>query len=219
MPEKAVRTSRERQDGPDTPRVTRAVTSPQSPHPVHALQRRAGNRAVVAALGGPLQAKLTVGAAHDPYEAEADAVAGEVLRTLDAGVSPLGAPSASLHANEEEGGPHIHRIAAADAEVGLDGGTVSESVESRIRGARGHGQTLPRDTRAAMEGAFGAGFDGVRLHRGPEAEALNRSVGATAFTLGSDIFLGSDAPSLTSPAGKHLLAHELTHTIQQGGRR
>ena len=78
---------------------------------------------------------------------------------------------------------------------------------------------LPDAVRGPMEGAFGADFSSVKLHTGHEAESLNNHVGAMAFTVGSDIFLGRSAPSISSPSGQSLLAHELTHTIQQGGAR
>lgn len=69
-----------------------------------------------------------------------------------------------------------------------------------------------------MEQGFGgADFGNVRLHAGSEAAELNQRLGAQAFTLGSDIYLGAGTPALDSQAGQGLLAHELTHTMQQGG--
>jgi hypothetical protein len=67
-----------------------------------------------------------------------------------------------------------------------------------------------------MEGAFGADFGAVRLHEGAAAHDLNERLSARAFTVGRDIFLGSNAPAPTTGAGQELLAHELTHTLQQG---
>src|SRR6185312_10575323 len=64
-----------------------------------------------------------------------------------------------------------------------------------------------------MEDAFGSPFDEVRVHADPESQALNRSVQAQAFTVGSDVFLGSDAASSDTT----LIAHELTHVVQQRG--
>jgi hypothetical protein len=62
-----------------------------------------------------------------------------------------------------------------------------------------------------MEPAFGADFSGVRLHHDSESDALARSMTAKAFTTGADIFLRQDA----SPSDTSLLAHELTHVVQQ----
>jgi hypothetical protein len=68
-----------------------------------------------------------------------------------------------------------------------------------------------------MEGAFGADFSGVRLHIGDHAERLNRSMGSRAFTTGNRVFFGPGTYAPSSPAGRELLAHELTHVVQQGG--
>jgi hypothetical protein len=68
-----------------------------------------------------------------------------------------------------------------------------------------------------MEPRFGADFSSVRLHADSEAADLNRQVSAQAFTLGRDIYLGAGKTDVTSDSGKHLLAHELTHVVQQGG--
>ena len=67
-----------------------------------------------------------------------------------------------------------------------------------------------------MESRFGADFSGVRIHTGSGAEGLSASVSAQAFTHGNDIYFNSGKFSPGTEAGGHLLAHELTHTIQQG---
>ncbi|MBV9772855.1 MAG: DUF4157 domain-containing protein, partial [Gemmatimonadetes bacterium] len=97
------------------------------------------------------------------------------------------------------------------------GGEVDADVESSIRASRGAGQALDGATRGAMESAFGADFGAVRIHTGPRADALNRSLAARAFTTGSDIFFREGEYAPGSAAGKELLAHELTHVVQQGG--
>jgi hypothetical protein len=68
-----------------------------------------------------------------------------------------------------------------------------------------------------MEPRFGADFGGVRVHTGDRAAGMNRDLGAQAFTHGSHIYLGEGKNDTASPAGKRLLAHELTHVVQQGG--
>jgi hypothetical protein len=93
---------------------------------------------------------------------------------------------------------------------------VGNEVEQGIANARGGGQALPESVRGSMEGAFGADFSNVRVHTDAQSDTLNRSVGAKAFTQGSDIFFKSGAFQPESSDGQHLLAHELTHTIQQG---
>jgi hypothetical protein len=96
-------------------------------------------------------------------------------------------------------------------EVGLDGGPISDGLSSRINSKRGGGSSLDSGTLNRMEGAFGSRFDDVRIHTDTEADSLNRSVSARAFTTGSDIFFSSQA----SPSDSNLLAHELTHVVQQ----
>jgi hypothetical protein len=66
-------------------------------------------------------------------------------------------------------------------------------------------------TRSTMEASFGADFSGVRLHTDQESSQLNQRLGAAAFTTGNDIFMGSGASS----SDQGLLAHELTHVVQQ----
>lgn len=92
-----------------------------------------------------------------------------------------------------------------------------EEVEGQLQGLAGGGSPLPGEVREYMEPRFGADFGGVRVHSGGESAALNRSLSAQAFTHGQDIFLGEGAAPATSDAGKQLLAHELTHVVQQTG--
>jgi hypothetical protein len=101
----------------------------------------------------------------------------------------------------------------ASPEVGLEGGTISGDLSSRIQAQRGGGSSLDSGVQTSMEGALGDRFDDVRIHTGTEADALNRSVSAKAFTTGSDIFFSQNA----SPSDTSLLAHELTHVVQQRG--
>jgi hypothetical protein len=89
--------------------------------------------------------------------------------------------------------------------------------EARLSAQRGGGQPLPAETRAFMESRFGADFRGVRVHADGPAAQLNREIQARAFTHGSDIYFNQGRYSPGTDTGKELLAHELTHTIQQGG--
>ncbi|MGH8979894.1 MAG: DUF4157 domain-containing protein [Acidimicrobiales bacterium] len=112
----------------------------------------------------------------------------------------------------ERGRTTVRRV----AEVGAEGGELSTATEEAIRSARQGGTPLDAGTRTGMEDAFGADLSRVRLHTGREATELNEKVQAKAFTVGSDIFLRGARPDLQSRDGQTLLAHELTHTIQQG---
>lgn len=91
------------------------------------------------------------------------------------------------------------------------------NFESRLAEQQGRGQPLPGDTRSFMEDRFGVDFSGVRLHTDGEAEQLNRAVSAQAFTHGQDIYMGEGKSDLASSDGQKLIAHELTHVVQQSG--
>ena len=74
---------------------------------------------------------------------------------------------------------------------------------------------MPDRTRSKMESAFGADFSSVRIHEGPAARRLNEQLSARAFTVGSDVFFRRPMPSPDTSDGARLLAHELTHAMQQ----
>jgi hypothetical protein len=99
--------------------------------------------------------------------------------------------------------------------VGAEGGPVDDQVAGRIR--RSSGRPLDDTTRSTMEAGFGVDLANVRVHTGPDADEISRSLGASAFTLGSDIFFGAGRFEPGTAAGQHLLAHELAHTMQQTG--
>ncbi|MGE5596911.1 MAG: DUF4157 domain-containing protein [Hyphomicrobiales bacterium] len=96
-------------------------------------------------------------------------------------------------------------------EVGLEGGPVSQGIQDRINAARGNGAGLSVGFKEKMESSFGEDFSDVKVHRDTEADSLNRSITAKAFTIGSDIFLRNDV----GEGDHHTLAHELTHVVQQ----
>jgi len=93
---------------------------------------------------------------------------------------------------------------------------LDEATAGRINRARGGGQTLDTSIQAKMGESMGADFSGVRVHTGSESHALNEQLNAKAFTTGSDIFFRDGAYSPQSSGGQELLAHELTHVVQQG---
>jgi hypothetical protein len=159
------------------------------------------------------QAKLTVGAPDDAFEREADQVADRVMRMPEPGVQRMCA-----HCRKEMEGEGVVRRLCADCEEEMrakeePGRTpeVPRGFASRFAALQGGGRPLPASERAFFEPRFGRDFSNVRLHSGPAAGELARSVHARAFTLGSSIVLGA------GETGRQLLAHELTHVVQQGG--
>ncbi|BDA66014.1 hypothetical protein CAL7716_001800 [Calothrix sp. PCC 7716] len=100
---------------------------------------------------------------------------------------------------------------------GETGTAPASDVESSIKGARGGGQPMGDEIRQPMEQAFGTDFSGVKIHTDSRSHDLNQSVQARAFTTGNDIFFRQGEYSPGSNGGKELLAHELTHVVQQNG--
>ncbi len=92
---------------------------------------------------------------------------------------------------------------------------VSAEVEKSIERERGSGHVLDHEVRAQMESAFNADFSSVRVHTDAKADRLNRQLNARAFATGKDLFFRQSAYSPGSSSGRELLAHELTHVLQQ----
>ncbi|MBW1297383.1 DUF4157 domain-containing protein [Aquimarina litoralis] len=90
------------------------------------------------------------------------------------------------------------------------------SIESRLQSSKGSGSPLPKDTKTQMESGFGRDFSNVRVHTDSNAKQMSQDLGAQAFTHGNDIYFNEGKFDTSSNSGKHLLAHELTHTVQQG---
>jgi hypothetical protein len=96
-------------------------------------------------------------------------------------------------------------------------GSDMDAIERSIDQARGGGQGMDHGTRVQMESAFGADFSGVRIHTDARADGLSQSLSARAFTTGRDVFFRQGEYSPGSSSGRELLAHELTHVVQQNG--
>lgn len=163
----------------------------------------------------PIQAKLTVGPANDRYEQEADRVARQVVQRIHAPVSNSSTQGSSVQRRQEQDELQKKAIAPIQGKEMSEGGEISTSLESEINRARGGGQALAPELRAKMGEAMGADFSGVRVHTDGRADGLNRAVGARAFTTGQDLFFKRGEYQLGSRGGQELIAHELTHVVQQ----
>jgi hypothetical protein len=175
-----------------------------------------------------LQAKLTVGSPGDRYEQEADRVADQVMRmpaphrkTPDhapVGRSALdGAAGSGLIQRSDSGRPLAddERV-QADAQPGATP-TVSAETATGIQSLRGRGQSLPERTRSFFEPRFGFDLRNVKIHDGAEAARLANNVRARAFTIGRDVVFGPGQYRPHTADGMRLMAHELTHVVQQSG--
>ena len=95
------------------------------------------------------------------------------------------------------------------------GGTVGSGLQSQLMSTKGSGNLLSENTRSFMEPRFGTDFKNVRVHTDSNAVTMSKELGAQAFTHGSNIYFNSGKYNPESSQGKRLLAHELTHVIQQ----
>lgn len=166
---------------------------------------------------GSLQAKLKIGAQGDRYEREADSVAARVLagHPLTA-VSRLTGTAAQRQVQLPEDEPEKDRQPRVGPE---DRVSAVASVAAVLSGLRGAGQPLPASTRAQLEPRFGADFSQVRVHTGEAGARAAQALRARAFTSGNDIIFGKGEYAPQSQQGRALLAHELTHVIQQRGHQ
>jgi len=89
-------------------------------------------------------------------------------------------------------------------------------VESSLKSQKGQGSPLPDHVQNKMEDSFQADFSGIRIHTDDPAITLSKQLHAQAFTHGRDVYFNKGKFSPNTRQGEHLLAHELTHTVQQG---
>ena len=161
---------------------------------------------------GWVQAKLTLGSSTSHHEQEADRMATRVVKQIHS--------NAPKSANPVGGGQPAQVIRKVMPSPGARGDnlTLSPQVERAIGQEQGHGEPIAEDVRQPLEQAFNADLRGVRIHASPRADRLSRSMGAIAFTKGRDIFFKQGAYQPKSHRGQELLAHEITHVIQQSGQ-
>lgn len=176
-----------------------------------------------------IQAKLAIGQPGDKYEQEADQVAEQVMRmpapdSLSRGplvnsnlplvAHPL--PVQKQEVKEEDEEKNKGKIQAKE-EFGQTPRVTAE-LEQQLQASQGKGQPLPEETRSFMKSRFGQDFNQVRVHADGEAAQMNRALNAQAFTHRQDVYFGADKYSPQLVEGQRLLAHELTHVVQQTGR-
>jgi Domain of unknown function (DUF4157) len=128
-------------------------------------------------------------------------------------------PISSIQREEsmEEEDEELQMKSLVQRRENLGGGEASTDLESSIQSARGSGQSLDPNLQAKMGQAMGADFSGVKVHTDSQSDQLNKSIQAKAFTTGQDVFFRQDAYKPSSKDGQELIAHELTHVVQQSG--
>jgi hypothetical protein len=165
---------------------------------------------------------LRVSSPSDPAEREAERTAQRVVNLPESAVRAA-PPAATDPGPRAWRSPYVARFAGTIARRApmiarkAEGEpAVTDAVAADIAASRGSGAALPPSVRRFMEPRFGASFAAVRVHTGDRAKALSRALGARAFTVGDQVFFAKDQFQPESPEGRALIAHELTHTIQQG---
>lgn len=146
--------------------------------------------------GGLIQAKLNMGHPDDIYEKEADKIAKEIIK------------------GKSEKTPKISKI---KSKPGAHKNMVDNEAGSKIKSLKGKGNPLSKSLRDLYEPRFGVDLGNVRVHTYPHANLLANSINAKAFTYGNDIVFNKGEYNPLSNRGKQLIAHELTHTMQQSG--
>lgn len=177
-----------------------------------------------------VQKKMSVGAVNDVYENEADSMADKVMQmggTENHNFTHSGAlvQKKCAHCEEEEEEkiqrkPLVESITSVVQRSSLQNSGESYApshVESQIHATRGGGSSMDNDTSSFMEERFGVDFSGVRIHTNSQAVQMSQELNAQAFTVGNDIYFNQGQYNTNTNSGKHLLAHELTHTVQQNG--
>ncbi|MBN3910156.1 MAG: DUF4157 domain-containing protein [Nostoc sp. NMS1] len=130
------------------------------------------------------------------------------MKPLANSITPLVQREALPEEEEElQMKPMVHQ-----AEAGM---AAAPDLEASINQAKGGGQAIADNIREPMEQAFGADFSGVKVHTDGQSDQLNRSIQARAFTTGQDVFFRQGEYNPGSRGGQELIAHELTHVVQQ----
>lgn len=195
------------------------------------------SRTPTSSFGPVVQAKLRVGPLDDKYEREANRVADQVMRMPE----PEPAITDSLHlpdsvqrecAARRDGGelcPECEETLQLQPEERKEEELVQTKASlpsapmslahlaAKMNSIEGGGQPLPASTRDFFEPRFGRDLSDVRVHTGVGAVEAARSIHARAFALRRDVIFGENEYHPDSKRGRELMAHELTHVIQQGG--
>ncbi len=186
----------------------------------------------------PIQAKLTVNQPNDIFEQEADAMANKAVQGFN-NSSFSNSENNSIDFFNKSNRSIQRKCAACEEEEKLlrkesfsarspsDGQTktetalpqtVSSSIAGNLNSSNSSGNPLQHNTRKQMESSFGADFSHVRIHNDNTAAQMSKDLNAQAFTHGSDIYFNSGKYDANNKEGQHLLAHELTHVVQQGAQ-
>ncbi|MBE0638629.1 MAG: DUF4157 domain-containing protein [Bacteroidales bacterium] len=164
--------------------------------------------------------KLEVGQSGDRYEQEADQVADRIMQMPENNVirkSDEEEDKIQMKSQRTEVTPWLQRFGNREILQARSDHAVEETswLGNQLTHSKSNGKPLPEAPRSFMESRFGADFGNVKIHADNNASTLSHAINAKAFTHGSDIYFAKNQFSPETQTGKHLLAHELTHVVQQ----
>ena len=170
-----------------------------------------------------VQPKLKIGQPGDKFERQADQVADSVIKKPGSEIQRQPVEEEEILQTKNKPGiqrkcaecEHEENIQTKPNNNPSPNRYASEKTSHQLIMSSGTGSRLPNPVQAEMKQKIGADFGNVSIHTGSRAIQLSRSLGARAFTHGSDIYFNSGEYNPKSSDGKHLLAHELTHVLQQ----
>lgn len=169
------------------------------------------------ATPGEIRAKLTIDAPGDHYEQEADRVANQVMRMpapqLQRECACGGSCSECRKGKQGHQHPRLQRKSAGGSSLGP---TEAPPLVHQV--LRSPGQPLDAATRTFMEPRFGHDFGRIQVHADSQAAMSARMIGAAAYTVENHIVFDTGRYNPATGEGGKLLAHELTHSVQQGER-
>ncbi|WP_373553309.1 DUF4157 domain-containing protein [Haliscomenobacter sp.] len=177
------------------------------------------------AVPNGVQASLKVGAPNDRYEQEADQMGEWVMRMPDtqfsSGEGIVPSDTGSSIRRQEEDEPADVQGKMVQRTPGLQrapsgGLQTTTGFAGRLQSSLSGGSALGAPVQQGMESAFNADFSRVQIHTGPSAASLSNEIGAKAFTYQNHVFFNEGNYQPETQSGRFLLAHELTHTVQQG---
>lgn len=194
-----------------------------------------------------IQAKLTIGNPDDNYEKEADSTAEKVTsgsqplvqlkfdgtNTQSKGESEEEKEGVQRKSESEKKDELVQKKQEEEEQIQAKASAIQlksegsadsnqssgSGIEGSLSASQGGGNPLSSDVRDEMETGFGADFSSVRIHTGSDAVQMNSQINAKAFTHENNIYFNQGRYNPNTSEGKNLIAHELTHTIQQGAAK